>query len=33
MLMALQYGKRRIFHTTLGHDVVTMQCVGFIVTL
>lgn len=33
MLMALSYGKGRIFHTTLGHDVPAMQCVGFIVTL
>lgn len=33
MLMALTYGKGRIFHTTLGHDTVAMQCVGFIVTL
>ena len=33
MLMALTYGKGRIFHTTLGHDVEAMKCVGFIVTL
>lgn len=33
MLMSLAYGKGRIFHTTLGHDTVAMQCVGFIVTL
>jgi type 1 glutamine amidotransferase len=33
MLMAIPYGKGRIFHTTLGHDVPAMQCVGFIVTL
>jgi uncharacterized protein len=33
MLMALNYGKGRIFHTTLGHDVPAMSCVGFIVTL
>jgi len=33
MLMALEYGKGRIFHTTLGHDTVAMQCVGFIATL
>jgi type 1 glutamine amidotransferase len=32
MLMVLQYGKGRIFHTTLGHDVQAMECVGFIVT-
>jgi uncharacterized protein len=33
MLMALTYGKGRIFHTTLGHDVEAMSCVGFITTL
>jgi len=32
MSMALQYGKGRVFHTTLGHDVAAMECVGFIVT-
>ena len=32
MLLAIRYGKGRIFHTTLGHDVPAMQCVGFIVT-
>jgi uncharacterized protein len=32
MLMVLSYGKGRIFHTTLGHDVAAMECVGFIVT-
>ncbi len=33
MLMALPYGAGRIFHTTLGHDVPAMECVGFITTL
>ena len=33
ILFTIQYGKGRIFHTTLGHDPVAMQCVGFIVTL
>ncbi len=32
MLMALGFGKGRIFHTTLGHDPAAMQCVGFIAT-
>src|SRR5439155_26393634 len=32
MLMVLKYGKGRIFHTTLGHDVPAMSCVGFITT-
>jgi len=33
MLMAIRYGKGRVFHTTLGHDAAAMQCAGFIVTL
>jgi type 1 glutamine amidotransferase len=33
MLMAIRYGKGRVFHTTLGHDVPAMECVGFITTL
>ena len=32
MLMAIRYGKGRIFHTTLGHDVAATECVGFITT-
>jgi len=32
ILMVLRYGKGRIFHTTLGHDVAALSCVGFIVT-
>jgi uncharacterized protein len=32
MLIALSYGKGRIFHTTLGHDVAAMSCVGFVTT-
>jgi hypothetical protein len=31
-LMVLTYGKGRIFHTTMGHDVSAMSCVGFITT-
>jgi type 1 glutamine amidotransferase len=31
--MVLSYGKGRIFHTTLGHDVPAISCVGFIATL
>jgi type 1 glutamine amidotransferase len=30
MLMALSYGKGRIFHTTLGHDIAALSCAGFI---
>jgi hypothetical protein len=32
-LMVLSHGKGRIFHTTLGHDVNGMSCVGFVTTL
>jgi type 1 glutamine amidotransferase len=32
MLMVLNYGKGRVFHTTLGHDVSALSCVGFIAT-
>lgn len=30
IIMVLRYGKGRIFHTTLGHDVFALSCVGFI---
>lgn len=33
MLLTIPYGKGRVFHTTLGHDVAAMQSVDFIVTL
>lgn len=33
MLMVLDYGKGRVFHTTLGHAEPAMKCVGFQVTL
>jgi hypothetical protein len=32
MLMALHWGKGRIFHTTLGHDATALSCVGFMTT-
>jgi uncharacterized protein len=32
MLMVLQYGKGRVFHTTLGHDIPALSCVAFITT-
>ena len=32
-LMVLSYGKGRVFHTTMGHDVNALSCVGFITTL
>src|SRR5438445_1930589 len=31
-LMALTYGKGRVFHTTLGHDVSALSSVDFVVT-
>ncbi len=33
MLMAITYGKGRVFHTTLGHSDESMRDVGFVVTL
>jgi type 1 glutamine amidotransferase len=33
VLMAVSYGKGRVFHTTLGHDAESMQDVGFVTTL
>lgn len=33
MLLTIEYGKGRIFHTTLGHTDYSMESVGFIVTL
>lgn len=32
MLIVSNYGKGRIFHTTMGHDVAALACVGFITT-
>jgi type 1 glutamine amidotransferase len=33
VLMVISFGKGRVFHTTLGHDIAAMNCVGFITTL
>jgi len=33
LLMAIDFGKGRCFHTALGHDATAMKCVGFQVTL
>jgi type 1 glutamine amidotransferase len=30
ILMVLSYGKGKIFHTTMGHDVAALSCAGFI---
>jgi hypothetical protein len=32
MLLTLKYGKGRIFHTIMGHDVAAMSCAGFVTT-
>jgi type 1 glutamine amidotransferase len=32
ILMVVHYGKGRIFHTTMGHDLAALNCVGFITT-
>jgi hypothetical protein len=32
MLMTLSFGKGRIFHTAMGHDINALSCVGFLVT-
>jgi type 1 glutamine amidotransferase len=32
ILMVIRFGKGRIFHTTLGHDIAALNCVGFIAT-
>ena len=29
ILMAIEYEKGRVFHTTLGHGEISMRCVGF----
>jgi hypothetical protein len=33
MIWTVSYGKGRVFHTPMGHDVGGMRCVGFITTL
>ncbi len=33
MMMTIDYGKGRVFHTPMGHADYSMQCVGFITTL
>jgi type 1 glutamine amidotransferase len=33
MLIAVTYGKGRIFHTAEGHDVVAMSSIDFVTTL
>ncbi len=33
ILMVIDYGKGRVFHTTMGHDAKSLACVGFRTTL
>jgi type 1 glutamine amidotransferase len=33
MILTIAYGKGRVFHTPMGHDLPAMRCVGFISTL
>ena len=33
MIWTVSYGKGRVFHTPMGHDLESMRCVGFITTL
>ncbi len=33
MIWTIDYGKGRVFHTPMGHDVNGMRCVGFVTTL
>lgn len=32
MIMTIDYGKGRVFHTPMGHETYSMECVGFITT-
>ena len=33
MMMTIEYGKGRVFHTPMGHGDDSQECVGFITTL
>jgi type 1 glutamine amidotransferase len=33
ILWTVRYGRGRVFHTVLGHDLEAMRCVGFLTTL
>ncbi len=33
MIMTIDYGKGRVFHTPMGHETYSMECVGFLSTL
>jgi type 1 glutamine amidotransferase len=32
MIMTIDFGKGRVFHTPMGHETYSMECVGFITT-
>jgi len=32
ILMTVVYGKGRVFHTVMGHDLAALNCAGFIAT-
>jgi len=32
VLMVVNYGKGRVFHTIMGHDIVALSCEGFVAT-
>jgi type 1 glutamine amidotransferase len=32
ILLTISYGKGRVFHTAMGHDVAALRCVGFMTT-
>jgi type 1 glutamine amidotransferase len=33
MIWTIAYGKGRVFHTPMGHDLTSIRCTGFITTL
>jgi type 1 glutamine amidotransferase len=33
MIFTISYGKGRVFHTPMGHDLTAMRCIGFLTTL
>jgi type 1 glutamine amidotransferase len=33
MIWTVAYGKGRVFHTPMGHDLEGMRCIGFVATL
>ncbi|MEO1993295.1 MAG: ThuA domain-containing protein, partial [Pirellulales bacterium] len=33
MIMTIEVGKGRVFHTPMGHETYSMECIGFMNTL